>query len=129
MRRHAWSFGLAMALACGLAPLARAEVHVEGSLSALRVSTGREAIADVLSAFAPLNVKYRSAVPLDAAAGAAYSGSLGQVMSRLLDGYNYVIRKDQDTTEIIVFGRRGAVAIPPPAPTPAPAKGIVSRWK
>jgi len=33
-----------------------------------------------------------------------------------------------ETTEITVFGRRGEVAIPPPAPKAAPA-GITSRWR
>ena len=57
-----------------------------------------------------------------------HAGSFGQVISRLLAGYNYVVKKDGETTEITVFGRRGEVAIPPPAPKAAPA-GITSRWR
>jgi|SRR6266446_456655 hypothetical protein len=127
-RRHA--IGLAMALTCGLATIACAEVHVEGSPTAVRVTTGEDAIADVLSAFAAtFNVQYRTAIPLDAAANKTYSGSFGQVISRLLDGYNYVIKKDQETIEIVVFGRRGEVAISPPATKAPPTKGILSRWR
>ncbi len=51
------------------------------------------------------------------------------MISRLLDGYNYVIKKDQETTEIVVFGKRGEVVIPPPAPKSQPDKGILSRWR
>ena len=130
MRRSRCAFGLGAALACGLAASARAEVHVEGSRAAVRITTSQDAIADVLSAVAAtFNVGYRTAIPLDAAANAAYAGSFGQVISRLLDGYNYVIKTDQGSTEIVVFGRRGEVAIPPPAPKAPPPKGIVSQWR
>jgi len=124
-RRRRCSFSLATALTCGLATIACAEVHVEGNPVAVRVTTSQDAIADVLSAFAAtFNVQYRTAIPLDAAASKSYSGSFGQVISRLLDGYNYVIKKDQETIEIVVFGRRGEVAIPA-----QPTKGILSRWR
>jgi len=126
LHQHQRLIAFATALFCGFATLAYADVHVEGTPAAVRVTTSQDTIADVLSAFASFNVKYRSAVPLDAAANASYSGSFGQVISRLLDGYNYVIKKDQDTTEIVVFGKRGEAAIPPKA---APAKGILSRWR
>jgi hypothetical protein len=115
------------ALACGFATSASAEVHVEGDLSALRVATNGDTLSDVFSAFgSSFDVKYRTAVPLDAEISGVYSGSLSQVVSRLLDGYNYVIKKDQGLIEIIVFGKRGEVAVPPKAPM---AKGALSRWR
>ena len=100
---------------CGLATIACAEVHVDGSPAAVRVTTSQDAISDVLSAIAAnFNVRYRSAIPLDAAANVSYSGSVAQVISRLLDGYNYVIKTDQKSTEIVIFGRNGQAASPPP---------------
>jgi hypothetical protein len=126
-RQRRCSFGLATAFTCGLATIACAEVYVEGSPAAVRVTTSQDTISDVLSAFAvTFNVKYRTEIPLDAAANATYSGSFGQVISRLLDGYNYVIKRDQETIEIVVIGTRGKVSIPPPV---HPAKGIVSQWR
>jgi hypothetical protein len=123
-------FSLATSLMCGLATIACAEVHVEGSPTAVRVTTSQDTIADVLSAFAAtFNVQYRTAIPLDAAASKTYSGSFGQVISRLLDGHNYAIKKDQQTIEIVVFGRRGELAIPPPVTKAPPTKGILSRWR
>jgi hypothetical protein len=129
LRRY--SLGLGVALNCALATIACAEVLVEGSPAAVRVTTGRDTIADVLAAFATtFNVKHRSSIPLDAAANAVYTGSFGQVVARLLDGYNYVIKNEQGMTEIVVFGRRGEAAIPPAAPKiPPPTKGILSRWR
>jgi hypothetical protein len=116
-----------MALGCGVATSAFAEVRIEGNLSALRISTNGDALCDVLSAFGTrLPVKYRTAIPLNAEINGAYSGSLSRVVSRLLDGYNYLIKNDHDLAEIIVFGRMGEVAIPPRAPS---AKGPPSRWR
>ena len=124
------TFALTALFACGLATIARAEVHVEGSPAAVRVTTGHDAISDVLSAFAvAFNVQYRTAIPLDATAKATYSGSFGQVLSRLLDGYNYVIKTEQETIEIVVFGRHGEIAIPGPAPEAPTDKSILSRWR
>src|SRR5882757_1221117 len=113
MRRQRCSFALATALACGLVSIACAEVQIEGNPAEVRVTTSRNTISDVLSAFgATFNVQHRTAIPLAAPALASYSGSFGQVISRLLDGYNYVIKRNPETTEIVVYGRRGEVTIP-----------------
>lgn len=124
---------LAMAMACGSPTIAGAEVRIEGDPTAVRVATSEDTIADVLSALgAAFKLRYRSAISLDAAAGPAYSGSIRQVIAHLLDGYNYLVKSDQETTEIIVLGARGQVAIPPPparAPKAAAPTDIVSRWR
>jgi uncharacterized protein YabE (DUF348 family) len=119
--------GAVTVLACGLATGASAEVDVEGDLSALRMTTSGDTLSDVLAALgASFPVKYRTTVPLDAEISGAYSGSLSQVVARLLDGYNYVIKRDRQQTEIIVFGRKGDIVEPPKA---APASGVLSRWR
>jgi hypothetical protein len=121
---------LATALSCGLATIGCAEVRIEGSPEAIHVTTDHDAIADVLSAVASnFNVKYRTAIPLDAAAATTYAGSLRQVISRLLDGYDYVIKTDQETTEIAVSGRSSKVVAPSPAAKTPPPEGILSRWR
>jgi len=122
------AFGLATALTYALTTAVCAEVRVEGNPKAIRITTAQDAISDVLGALAAtFNVQYRTAIPLDAAASETYTGSFGQVISRLLGGYNYVIKTDKETVEIVVFGRRGEVAIP--APAAPPPKGILSRWR
>jgi hypothetical protein len=121
------SIAMAVALSVGLPVAAHAEVHVEGSTAAVRVTTSRDSIANVLTALGPaFNVQYRSAITLDAAANPTYSGTIERVIANLLDGFNYIVKKSPGATEIIVLGRRGEVAIPPPAPKPAP---ILSRWR
>jgi hypothetical protein len=96
-------FGVMLA---GVATSVRAEVKIDGTVTALRVTTGNDAISNVLSALAAtFNLRYRTSVRLDAAARATYSGSLAEVIGRLLDGYSYVIKKDQDAAEVVVRSR------------------------
>ena len=133
MRRHAIDdkrrclLAAVAALACGLAMSASAEVQVDGNLNAMRVTASKDALSDVLSAFgAQLPVKYRSSVPLNTEISGAYSGSFSQVVARLLDGYDYVIKRDQGLTEIVVLGRTGEAAL---SPKPPVANGALSRWR
>jgi len=115
--------------AAGAPTIAAAEVHVEGTVAAVRVTTNKDAIPDVLSAFgAAFNVRYRTVVPLDGNASSAYSGSLVQVISRLLDGYNYVIAHDQGTIEIVVLGKRREPSMPIQKPAPS-TQGIAAQWR
>jgi len=118
----------ALATVFNLTTIARADVIVEGSPEAVRVTTNQDKIADVLSALAvTFKVKYRTAIPLEAVANRSYTGSLAQVISRVLWDYNYIIKTDLELTDITVYGSRGEVlATPPEAP---PAKSIVSRWR
>jgi hypothetical protein len=122
INRRRRAFALSVVFVCSLPTIASAEVHVEGSPALVRVSTSRDTISDVLSALAAtFNVQYRTAIPLNTAAEATYSGSLRQVLSRLLDGYSYTIKADDSkTSEIVVFGTRGKVVGPPKAPADKP---------
>jgi len=124
------SIALAVTLASALPLAARGEVHVEGNPAAVSVTTSRDSIGDVLSALdAAFRMQHRSAIALDAAANPTYSGPIERVIANLLDGFNYVVKRGQGTTEIIVFGRRGEAALPPPAPKPAQTTGVLSRWR
>ena len=115
--------------AAGAPTIAAAEVHVEGTVAAVRVTTNKDAIPDVLSAFGDaFNVRYRTAVPLDGNASSAYSGSLAQIISRLLDGYNYVIAHNQGTIEIVVLGKRREPSMPVQKP-PTSTQGIAAQWR
>jgi hypothetical protein len=97
--------------AAGTPATALAEVHVEGTAEAVHVTTDKDAIPDVLSAFeTPFNLRYRTSVPLDGYVSSEYSGSLVRVISRLLGGCDYVIAYDQGTIEIVVSGKRKTAA-------------------
>ena len=100
--------------ALGAPTIALAEVHVAGTAAAVHVTADKDDIPeDVLSAFeTPFNLRYRTAVPLDGNVSNIYSGSLAHVISRLLEGYDYVIAHDQGTIEIVVSGKRGEASAP-----------------
>jgi hypothetical protein len=93
--------------AAGAPTIAQAEVHIEGTAAAVHVTTDKESIPDVLSAFeTPFNLRYRTSVPLDGNVSSEYSGSLAHVISRLLGSYDYVITHGQGAIEIVVSGKR-----------------------
>ena len=123
------TIALAVATLGALALPAHGEVHVEGNPAAVRITTSRDSIGDVLSALnVAFNLRHRSAIDLDAAANPTYAGPIERVIANLLDGFNYVVKTSQGTTtEVIVFGRRGEVAIPPPAAKRS--TGVLSRWR
>jgi hypothetical protein len=118
-------FWLCSALLCSLTTtVSRAEVQVEGSFAAVRITTNQATISEVLATVTKaFNAKSRIAIPLETAAKASYAGSFGYVISRLLDGYDYVIKQDQGTIEIVVLEKHGVLPIAP-LPLPRRARGL-----
>jgi hypothetical protein len=107
--------------------MACAEVRLKGTSAAVQVSTSQDKVADVLAAVcARFGLKFQTFVPLDADARRSYAGSLEEVISRLLEGYNYIIAVRDGSTEIVIFGARGEAVTPP---RPAPPPSVLSRWK
>jgi hypothetical protein len=88
-------------------------VRVRGDITAVRIDARRTTIADVLAALnAAFDMSYRSSIVLDVEINGTYAGSLRRVISRVLDGYNYVIKQDDAKLAVIIFGRRGERAVP-----------------
>jgi hypothetical protein len=99
-------------------------LRVQGDPKAVRVDARQTTIADVLSGLASaFNIRYRSSIVLNDVRTGTYSGSLRQVISRVLDGYNYVIKYEDSKLNIIVVGKVGeqAAAAPPAATAPQAA--------
>jgi len=130
VRSRRWSTALALVATSSLPFAAHGEVRVVGGSMAVHVTAGREdSVADVLSALgARFNLRYRSAIKLDEAANSTYTGPLDRVIANLLDGFNYIVKRGRDSTEVVIFGRHGEVGIAPPAEPPSPT-GILSRWR
>ena len=88
-------------------------VRVRGDMAAVRIDARRTTIADVLAALnAAFDISYRSSIALDEEITGTYAGSLRRVISRVLDGYNYVIKQDDAKLAVIILGRRGERAVP-----------------
>jgi hypothetical protein len=104
---------------CSLTTFARAEIQIEGTPAALRVTTSGATILDVFSALTQkFNVKSRIPIAIEAEASALYTGSFTRVISRLLNGYDYVIKRQLGSTEIIVLGQNSNITVPPAPPPP-----------
>jgi hypothetical protein len=66
--------------AAGAPTISQAEVHVDSTAAAVHVTTNKDAIPDVLSAFeTPFNLRYHTSVPLSGNVSSVYSGSLTHV--------------------------------------------------
>ena len=61
-----------------------------------------------------VSLHYRSAAPLNKVIGGSFSGSLEQVLSRVLAGYDFAVRYNLQDVEIFVVGKSGVAPIPPP---------------
>lgn len=120
--RTLMTYAIVLPLLAAAAP-ARAEIRVEGSASNVHVDARDAPVADVLATLGQrFGLRIRGAVG-DGRISAHLDGSLRRVIARLLDGYNYVIRTDDDGLEVMVLNPASRYAVPPPiyAPPTYPA--------
>ena len=112
---------------CLASPLAaQGEVRIDGNPAAVRITTHQDSIGNVLTALRMrFNVQHRSAIALDMPANPTYAGPLDRVVANLLDDFNYIVKRSPAETEIIILGRHGEAALPPPKPK----LDILSRWR
>jgi hypothetical protein len=107
----------ALGLACLAlsATQADAEVRVDGGRDEIQVRVENDTVGHVLEALGQnVSLHYRSAAPLNKVIGGSFSGSLEQVLARVLAGYDFVIRYNMQGVELVVIGKSGAEPIPPP---------------
>jgi hypothetical protein len=93
-------------------------LRIKGDAAALHIDVKQTTIADVLSALESFDVRYRSSIGLGEVLNGTYAGSLGHVVSRLLNGYNYATKQDGSRLEVTIFGKRGEFAVPAPVLIP-----------
>jgi hypothetical protein len=111
-----------------LAGAAQAEVRVQGNAAALEVDAKHAPVAEVLSALAGLNVRFRSSIALDRTIDGVYAGDLGTVLPRLLSGYDFIVVRKDGAAEVVILGNRTGAAIAAPGAAPGPtATGATNR--
>jgi hypothetical protein len=111
----------------------RCEVSVQGTAQALRVDAQQAPLPEVLNALnTSLGVRHKSLIAVDEVIiGGSYSGTLEDVLWRLLKDLNYVIKTEEDAVEILIVGRPGD----PPTPVtkeepPLPANtNPAAQWR
>jgi hypothetical protein len=108
-----------------------AGLRVTGDVNAIRVEASESKISEIFSALGQqYNLQYRTSIPFDATITGTYSGSLRQVLPRVLDGYTYVIKKTETSTGVLVNGKQGVRAIAGATTTNAsPAKSLAAQWR
>lgn len=109
---------------------AKAAVRVQGVVASVRIEASQAQVKDVLVALVTrFDIRYRSSIPLDDVCNGTFSGSLRQVLFRVLDGYDFIIERADSKLEIIVVGKRGDHAIPAVVPSLGAAKNRATDWR
>jgi hypothetical protein len=92
-------------------------LRVQGDATAVRLDARQVTVRQALDALAAsFNISYRTSTALDEVLSGSYAGPLGRVIARILDGYNYAIRRENGEVEVMVFGRQGQKSVFSPAP-------------
>jgi hypothetical protein len=110
-----------------MAGTVHADVRVSGNIRAVQLDATRSTVAEVLSALeSAFRLRVNTSTALDRAISGTYTGALPEILSRLLQGYNYIIRRQATEIEVTVIGLQGdhAAAIERPRPPPNPALSL-----
>jgi hypothetical protein len=119
------------ALACCVGA-AHCEVSVKGTAAALRVEAQQASLSEVMDAIERgLGVRHSSLIALDdLTVGGTFSGTLEDVLRRLLVGLNYMITTRDGAIEVVIVSRPGD---PPPPfidkPPPAANANPAAQWR
>jgi hypothetical protein len=98
----------ALAIVIVTAGTVHAEVRVNGDASALQVAATESNVAEVLSALeSAFRLRLKTPIVLDRAIGGTFTGSLAQILPRMLEGYDYFIRWQANEIEVTVIGLKG----------------------
>ena len=105
----------ALVLACGAAT-ARADVLVEGDEAAVRIVARQASVAEVFAALqSRFRFRYRLAVNPERPVNGTITGPLHGVAARLLDGYDFVVKRAPDGVEVVRVAPRGTASWTPQA--------------
>ena len=93
----------------------RAEIRVQGPADHVRVEARDATVAEILAALGDRFALRYSGVTGSRSLTASFEGPLRNVVSRTLDGYNFVIKSHGDGLEVIVLSTKSPFAMPPVA--------------
>jgi len=113
------NFGMLAAIlraaALAIAPTsALAEVQVRGSSEAVTIEAHDTSVEEVLAVLShTFEMDYQSSVDLDKRLYGTYIGPLSRVVTRILQGYNFVLKTDSGSIVVTVVGTPSAHAANP----------------
>ena len=92
--------------------------QVNVSSETVSINAQNSSIKEVLFALRQkFDLQFQSSVNLDKKLTGTYQGSLLRVVSRLLQGYNFIIKSNKDRLEVTVFGTQNVPAASVPSDT------------
>ena len=99
----------------GLWSPALAETRVSGAGEAVRLEVNDATVGEALAALgAALGLRYRTSIALDRRVTGVYVGPMERVVSRLLQGNNFIIKKSPAGVEVVVIAGSAATAAQDP---------------
>jgi hypothetical protein len=106
---------IAVALACGAAT-ARADVLVEGDEAAVRIVARQASVPEVFAALqSKFRFRYRLDVSPERRVNGTITGPLHSVVARMLDGYDFVVKRAPEGVEVVRVAPRGTASWTPAA--------------
>jgi hypothetical protein len=94
-----------------------AEVQVSGSADAITIEARDTSVEDILAALSrAFDIDYRSSIDLDKRLYGTYVGPLSQVVTRILQGYNFVLKDNNGSISVTVVGTPISLAANPVLP-------------
>ena len=115
----------ALALLSTVPTFARAETHVGGEPAALHLEAQNATLQEVLTALRSsfgLKIQTSTSTDLNRSVSGTYNGSLREVITRLLDGYDFFVRKLGDDLEVVVVGFSASAGTVPRPEIAEPAR-------
>jgi hypothetical protein len=97
-------------------------VKVAGTAEKVRIEVSNATVDNALAALrSAVHFKCSCSPPLDRRVTGVYQGNIGRVLSRLLEGYDYVIKTPASGTVEVIVLRTNASPQPGPAYASSPA--------
>jgi len=120
--------GGAIAMLCMTLAQASATITIEGKSNAMSLTVDEAPINEVLAVLsAKFAIAYVPTPGLPRTVGGSYSGTLQQVLERILDGCDYVVSYSADKIELKILESSGSTAHAsglPPQSNLTPASGV-----
>ncbi len=97
---------------------ASAASEVQGRLEDMQLRTENASTREVLEALsAKFKLRYKLPPNIGRNLTGLYSGTLHQVLGRVLDGNDYIVKVSDNGVEVVILGMSGGTARAPSAPT------------
>jgi hypothetical protein len=121
------NFGLRAAIVFGavlaLSTPALAEIQIRGNPEAVTIEAHDTSVEEVLAALSrTFDIDYDSSIDLSKRLYGTYVGPLSRVVTRILEGYSFVLKTDNGSLVITVVGGPNVPAVNPAA-SASPASG------